>query len=175
MFDEADALQLADALAASRTLTRLELCAVGFWENAAAAGIMMRAFTGHPCLEVLDLSGNAPPRDQLAAGAALGALLASNTPALEVLRLSNAALGDAGLGGLCDALPRNTHLSELDLHRAGVSEAFARNVFLPAVRANTSLRVLIARQDWGDVPARRVPPELAAAEALVAARNNNGD
>ena len=77
MLDEAAGVQLADALAASRTLTRLMLFDVGFWGNAAAAASVMRALTGHHSLQELDLSSNDAP-DELAAGAALGALVAAN-------------------------------------------------------------------------------------------------
>ena len=42
--------------------------------------------------------------------------------------------------------------------------------FLPAVRANTSLRTLSASRSWGDAHNGVAPPEVLEAEALVAAR-----
>ena len=173
LLDDGTAVQLAEALAASRTLTRLELSDILFWDNATAAAIVMRALTGHPHLRVLDLTNNHPP-DPLAAGAALGALVAANTPALEVLKISNAALGDAGLGPLFAVLPHNNHLRKLRCYNTGMSEAFARDVLLPAVRANTSLRKLDASRFWGGQGHNQPPPALLEAEALVAARKSSG-
>jgi hypothetical protein len=57
------------------------------------------------------------------------------------------------------ALPRNTHLSKLYLISSNISAEFAHDELLPAVRANTSLRLLIAGGHDG-----------ADAEAQVAAR-----
>ena len=171
LLDEAAAVQLADAVAASHALTELVLFAVRFWDDAAAAATMMRALTGHPYLKALSLSHNSPP-DQLAAGAALGALVAANAPALQTLEVWGSDFGNAGCGELFTALPRNSHLLKLDLRTLGLSQAFVRDVALPAVRANTSLRELHAERGWTGGPNDRLPPEWLDAEALVAARNN---
>jgi hypothetical protein len=79
---------------------------------------------------------------QDAAGAALGALVAANAPALLLLSLRDCGLEEAALGLLVDALPRNTHLRILRLGDVTASAAFLRNRLLPAVRANTSLTLL---------------------------------
>ena len=129
----------------------------------------MRAFTGHPSLRNLRLPGNTPP-DQAAAGAALGALVAANAPALRILQVHNSNLGDAGMSPLLDALAQNTHLRELNCCNTGMSEAFARDRFLPAIRANASLRKLDASERWGGVVGGQAPPVVLQAEALVAAR-----
>jgi hypothetical protein len=92
-----------------------------------------------------------PAEHQAAAGAALGALVAANAPALHELDVSWSELADAGLGPLVDALPRNTHLRTLNLSDGdgqGMSEAFVRDRLLPAVRANSSLRELDTGLDW---------------------------
>ena len=171
LLDEAAAMQLADALAESRALTRLKLETTRFWDDAHVAATVMRALTGHPSLQEVDLSWNDPP-DELTAGAALGALLAANAPALQTLDVSCSSLGDVGLGGLCDALPRNTHLRELKLNKTGMSAEFLRSTFLPAVHANTSLRQLDASRYWSLEFGGQPPPELLEAEALVTARSN---
>jgi hypothetical protein len=63
-----------------------------------------------------------------------------------------------------EALRHNTHLTKLDCFGSEVSGYFSRTRLLPAVRANTSLRELIAtREDADDAAAHE-------AEALVAAR-----
>ena len=169
LLDETSAVQLADALATSRSLKRLTLHKVGFWHVAPAAAAVMRALTGHPRLQELWLVGNDAP-DQTAAGAALGALVAANSRALTVLDVGKQVLGDAGLGPLFAALPRNSHLRVLRCWHTGMTAAFSRRVVLPAVRANTSLRELDASQRWGGRQ-RTPPPELLEAEALVAARS----
>jgi hypothetical protein len=79
-----------------------------------------------------------------AADAALGALVAANAPALTELDVSWNGLSDAALRPLFEALPFNTHLRTLSVVYNGTSDAFARDVLLPAVRANTSLRKLRA-------------------------------
>ena len=168
LLDEAAAVQLADALALSRTLTRLKLCGVCFWDDAAAAAAVMRALTGHPCLQEVDLSCNDPPdADQFAAGVALGALVSVNAPSLTSLTLSSSDLGDAGLGPLFYALPRNAHLRELYIEDTFMSEAFARHTLLPSVRANRSLRELAVGAVGPNDP---TSPEVLEAEALVVAR-----
>ncbi len=173
VLNETSGLQLAAAIAASDTLTDLSLSGIRFLRNPVVGAALSRALTAHPSLRCLALSVQ-PELDHgavRAAGAMLGALVAANTPALHVLRVEDYGLG-AGLGPLFDALPRNTHLRELDCRNSviDVDEAFARSRLLPAVRANTSLRVLeaggLGYQHDGDVPRAL----LREAEALVAAR-----
>jgi hypothetical protein len=144
-----------------------------FWHDAAAAGTIMRAVTGHPHLKILGLAQNNSP-DPFAAGAALAALVAANAPALENVDVASSALGNAGLGPLFDALRGNTHLRVLECSNTSMSEAFARYVLLPAVRANTSLRTrLVASKRWGNQLNGQAPPEVLQAEALVAACNQD--
>ena len=71
------------------------------------------------------------------------------------------------LATLADALPHNTHLLGFNCSRTGMSAAFARDRFAPAVRANTSLRKLEASTEWVGGAA---PAELLDTERLVAAR-----
>jgi hypothetical protein len=101
-----------------------------------------------------------------AAGAAFGALVAANAPALTDLSVA-CNLRDDHLRPLLNALRTNTHLRALDVAASDISAAFVRDVLLPAVRANTSLRCLAAAydDDTEDVGA-----SAREAEALVAAR-----
>ena len=174
LLDEPAAVQLADAIMAHHTLLQLGLEEVQFWNDASAAAAVMRAVTGHPSLQVLYLSSN-DPLDPAAAGAALGALVAADASALHELQIPNSQrLGDVGMRPLLDALAHNTHLLLLDCRNTGMSEAFARKVFLPAVRANTSLRTLRASDWWGGEEDGVAPPAVLEAEALVAARGAGG-
>ena len=66
-----------------------------------------------------------------------------------------------------EALPRNRHLRELNVGNNGMSEAFAREQLLPAVRANTTLRSLRA-DSYPSMPA------AAEAEELVNRRGQQG-
>jgi hypothetical protein len=153
--DAPGAALLAAALRANSTLTELLFASVGMWRDATVAAdaeTLLAALPAHPSLRVLNLSGNhCTPATVHIAGAALGALVAANTPALHELSAYECSLGDMGLGPLFAALPRNTHLRTLECYENGMSAAFARDVLLPAVRANTSLCMLKLSVDGDDV------------------------
>ena len=106
------------------------------------------------------------------AAAALAALLAADAPALTELLLEDCRLGEAGLGLLCDALPRNSHLRLLDIRYNGVPAAFFRDRLLPAVRANTGLRKLLVRGIYADDTDEEEAAQEAEQEAkrIIAAR-----
>ncbi len=143
LLDVPAALVLGNALRASSTLTALPLWLVDLWRDTAAATALLGALTGHPRLRSLNVSSNViDEAGQDEAGAALGALVAANAPALTALSVSFSDLGDAGLRPLFDALPANTHLRALDCECNELSDAFVRDALLPAVRANASLRKL---------------------------------
>jgi hypothetical protein len=175
LLDQPAATLIADALRANSALTSLKLLACSFWEDAAGAVLILGALTAHRSLRTLDLDMNATQAGEQhapALGAALGALVAANSPALHDLRLSSIAVDEAGLlalGVLLDALPLNTHLRTLNLYHDGWTNEFARDRLLPAVRANTSLQHLII------VPHHHFDDNngefLHEAKALVAARN----
>jgi hypothetical protein len=168
LLDQPAAALVAEALRANSTLTSLELQFCGFWQDAAVATLVLDALTAHRSLRTLSLDHNviqAGDQHAPALGAALGALVAANAPALHELHLSYSDLGDVGLGPLVDALPLNTHLHSLNLDRIRCTNDFARARLLPAVRANTSLRYLSA-QHYAPVN-----EFLHEAQALVAARN----
>jgi hypothetical protein len=157
---------LGAALRASTSLTSLSLHIEAYWGHLTATVGLLDAVSAHPSLRTLNftvLSLHRCGEFQATAGAALSRLLLADAPALQTLRISSCGLGDAGLGPLFDALPRNTHLRTLHCCENDVSEAFARDVLLPAVRANTSLRELHADREYA-----------AAAEAmqLVARRRD---
>ena len=169
LLDEPCAVQLAGGIAASRTLTRFIMKDADFWCDGVAADVLP-ALTGHPTLREISLAVNSPP-DPVAAGAALAAVVAANAPALHAIYFQSSHFGDAGLAPLFDALPTNTHLHVLCCSNTEMSAGFARDRFLLAVRANTSLRKLIASEVWGNELGGVAPPEVLEAEALVAARS----
>jgi hypothetical protein len=168
LLDDASAALLGAALCTSTTLTSLSLLSSGLWNATNAAAVLLSALTGHPSLCMLAFVGNSVDATHAtAAGASLGALIAANAPALERLSVSHCRLNDAALRPLFDALPANTHLRELDISHSNMTATFARDVLLPAVRANTSLRKLDAESDVAH-------PGVAEATALVAARGGGG-
>ena len=174
LLEEAAAVQLSDAIAAHHTLRHLGLVDVQFWNDAPAAAAVMRAVTGHPSLQKLNLFYN-DPLDPAAAGAALGTLVTANSPALRELRiLSSPRLGDVGMRPVLDALAHNTHLRLLDCCNTGMSSDFVQDVFLPSVRANTSLRTLQASEWWNNEEDGIAPRAVLETEALVAARSAGG-
>jgi hypothetical protein len=149
LLDAPAAAVLAAALRASATLTSLSLNEAGVFDDAAATAELLGALHGHARLRALNLECNrvADDADRGAVGAALGALLAANTPALTQLDVSRCTLDDACLRPLFEALPRATHLRKLYVHHNDISAAFAADVLLPAVRANASLRALCVGGD----------------------------
>jgi hypothetical protein len=146
LFDAAGAALVADALRVNTTLTKLHLWGARLCGDVLAAQLLLCALVLHPRLRELRISGDEPTttEDRFALGAALAALIAVDAPALQTLDCSHNALGDAGLAPIMDALPLNRHLRHLEVSRNGMSEAFARERLLPAVRANTTLRILLA-------------------------------
>jgi hypothetical protein len=167
LLDAPAATLVANALRTSTSLTALLLNSNELFHNAAVAAELMGALTAHPRLRLLDLSYNRPHNGGMRAaeaGAALGALLLANAPALHTLDIGNCGLGHEGMGAVLAALRQNTHLTKLDCIENRVGAAFARNTLLPAVRANTSLRELVAARVWDGAGGVR------DAEAVVAAR-----
>jgi hypothetical protein len=164
---------LAAALASSTTLTSVSLDWTDVWTagRADTLALLTRALSGHVSLRTLCLGryhGGFPNSTDAAAarvvGAALGALIAANAPALTELDVSDVSFGDAGLSALFEALPHNSHLrSLLCWGMLPVSGACARGVLLPAVRANESLRELSVSCDGMEA--------LEQAVALVDARS----
>jgi hypothetical protein len=144
LLDAPAARVLAAALRVNSTLTSLTLDQAAVFRDAAAVGELLSALTGHASLRKLSLRGNdtTAAADLAAVGASLGALVAANAPALTELDVSFCNLRDDGLRALFHALPHNTHLRTLGCNSNNISEAFARDVLLPAARANTSLRDL---------------------------------
>jgi hypothetical protein len=161
LLDAGAATTLGAALRENATLTTLALHFTELWAEPAACATLLGALTGHASLESLSLMYNHTGSEQLAAGAALGALIGADAPALTALDVSLCGLGDAGMTPLLRALPRNTHLRSLVCSEAGMSADAHRDVLLPAVAANASLRCLSLEEDC---------PHALEAEALVARR-----
>ena len=159
------------------TLQALELSWCRLWRDRAAAGELLTSLGGHQTLRELTLCYN--PHARRAAGEQLASLITHNS-ALQKLDLSENSLGEACLAPIFEALPRSSTLKELLYsisHTKTISREFARNVILPAVRANTSLRTIVGYvlDDDGDWEPRQYDdrkrlPELREAQAIVDAR-----
>ncbi len=142
-----DTAALCAAIHGNRALALLRFANAGLWERPAAAAALLAACTSHPTLRALDLAHSRVPNEhRMVAGAALGALVAADAPALTRLDVSNAAFEADGLRPLLDALPHNTHLLELscagNFSDADAASDFCRATLQPAVLANASLRTL---------------------------------
>ena len=140
LLDAAGASVLAAAIRSSRKFRSLWLHHLPL--AAPALRALLGPLEGHHSLWRLRLRGLRLD-DPAAAGAALAALLAADAPALNMLDVSDCDLGEAGLGALLDALPRNSHLYSLNIRSNDVPAGFMRARLLPAVRANASLRKLL--------------------------------
>ena len=149
----------------SSSLQALRLRWCQLWRDPAAAGELLASLVGHPTLRELSLCANRVDNTVVArrtAGEQLTSLITHNS-ALQKLDLDECILGDAGLAPIFEALPRFSTLKELHFSYETISREFARDVILPAVRANSSLRTLSFGQYC-------VLPELLEAQAIVAAR-----
>lgn len=180
LLDEHSAALLAEALHANRTLRRLTLRAV-LWNDARREASFLEGLVGHPSLCSLNISFNSLIHPNLeeqmlvdaaeaavVVGAALGALVAADAPALQELHLTFMNLDDGGLFPLCQALPRNTHLRKLNVSHTRFTTEFAALRLLPAVQANNSLRELKARIH-GDAAADAIAFVQRREDARVAA------
>ena len=144
ILDEPGAATLCAALRSSDSIIELSFHDTHFWRVSAAGVEVIRALVTHPSLQKLSLAFETPATEagKAAAGAALGALVAANSPALHELSLFQCQLSDAGLAPVFAALHLNTHLRSLNCRFTSVSEAFVRDAVLPAVRANVGLQTL---------------------------------
>jgi hypothetical protein len=167
LLDARAAALLSDALRTNTQLRSLSLIAVRLWDDCDAAMTLLSSLVGHPSLRELYIDYN-PIRTEHAAhaGAALSALVAADTPALLKLDVSKCYMGEAGLRRLFEALPRNSHLEQLFCSdNNSTSEAFARDVLLPAVRANTSLMSLYAADDREQTESSRAAHDIVHCRA----------
>jgi hypothetical protein len=188
LLDVAGATLLAAALHAKTSLTSFSLVNARLFDDPAVALALLAALTGHPGVRAIDINGNALRNllagnndeharagTRAAIGAALGALVAANSPALTFLDVSYNGLGDVGLLPLFSALGANTHLRKLCCEWNTVRAAAAA-ALLASVHANTSLHELcVVAEDCQFEAAQQIggyhPPTAALqAEALVAAR-----
>jgi hypothetical protein len=180
LLDEPAAQVLGGALRANSTLTSLMLNSVELWHDPAAAVVLLGALTAHPSLRVLDLTYNHPDgaAGEDAAFAALATLVAADAPALHDLDITNSSFRDEEVGPLVDALSHNTHLRSLRYSCTCLTEAFMRDRLLPAARANSGLRELVAGEEEYELDGgaeaveenERAHAVAAVAQALVAAR-----
>ena len=178
LFEEGpDLTAFCDALRSS-TLQMLELESCQLWRDPAAAGELLAALVGHQTLRELSLGYNlvthtpyynSPPDDtRRAAGEQLASLI-THSSALQKFDLTENHFGEVGMAPIFEALPGSSTLKELLVKYEFLSREFARDVILPAVRANTSLRTLHFKM-FDMSPTRTVLSELAEAQAIVAAR-----
>ena len=173
LLDAPAATLLAGALRECSTLRSLELRRVPALSDARIAAALLPALTAHPSLRRLILvdDGNGGCDD--ATAACLGALVAANAPLeLLTLDLGPGQPGEEWLRPLLEALPRNTRLRELCCSSQDVSEAFARDALLPAVRANAGLRCLGPSWQFAGL---HVAPSLGEALALLDRRARDAD
>ena len=153
---------------AAAPLVRLYYEHAGLFDTLTTGLSLLGAVTRHPTLRYLSLSENfVPVAGRVAVGAALGLLVATDSP-LVTLNISLCNLGYDGSLPFIHALPHNTHLHRLECEENDFTQVVAARL-LAAVRANASLIYL--RAMWAeDDPI--LMPELLEAVTVVAARAN---
>ena len=167
LFTGPDLPAFCDALRSNSSLKQIMLDNCDLWANPADAGMVLAALAARSTFFSLNLISNhvgETQAQQLTAGTQLAQLIIAG--GLKSLELNGCSLGEAGLAHIFAALSVATRLERLDLTGEEMSSAFARDVVLPAVRANTSLRYLAFSNVDGD----ELLPELLEAQNIVAAR-----
>ena len=165
LFDMASFEAFCAALRSNTSIHTLALMTVGLWDDPVMGETLVTALIGHPSIQSLALEYDVVDADdQIAVGTILARLLlTANSQCLQLLAFSWCDLGDNGMQPIVDALRSNTHLLYFICTKNGLTPLFARDVLLPALAANTSLRVL---KIYNEISV----PELAQAEAQVASR-----
>ena len=141
VFDASLAGALGAALRANSTLTSLWLNIPDLWHDPAAGDALIGGLVGHRSLQTLYLQNFATDASQVAAGTALGAVVAANSPALQSLLMRDTAMHDEGLRPICVALLSNKHQFSLSLGSCSPSAAFVLATVVPAIRVRPTLHV----------------------------------
>lgn len=165
-WNEEQTAAFAGAVRASTTLMELGFAGSRVLLNMRTADVLLGALISHKSLQSLRLGESARGPDAL--GPAMAALVAADAPALLALDISGSHdaeahvfLDETNMAPILDALPRNHHLRGLKLGKVDVSVEFVRERLLPALRANASLRQLVAYCDI-ESPAVEAVAEAAA-------------
>ena len=156
-----------EALRNCKSLKTLLLYRVNLWKDEAAGALLIAALEGLPCLQKVSLAMNradGTPAAQRAAGDCVARLIARSN-SLRKLDIACNVLGETGLALIFEAVRGSAGLTELDLRWEQISADYARDVVLPAVSANTSLRQL-AIGIFGGAPL----PALEEVTSILAAR-----
>jgi hypothetical protein len=161
--DEAQVQAFADALRSNATLSSLTLHRVGLWRFNLHAQSLLDALTGHNSIAALHLSDNLSYAGGATPCALIASLISANVPALTHLDVSGCYFTDGNTRPILMAAACSMRLRSLFASGNYMMDvAFMRDELLPAVRANSSLRML---QLGGSMT-----PHAREAEALVAAR-----
>jgi hypothetical protein len=171
LFTGPDLPAFCNALRSSSIPDEIFLHNCDLWANPADAGMVLAALAArielepHIELNLPDNNVGETQEEQFAAGTQLAQIITA--AGLVALNISGCNLGEAGLGPIFQALPRASRLWGLQFDSDTLSSEFARDVVLPAVRANNSLRSLtFCNEDEDDLL-----PELIEAQNIVKARN----
>ena len=159
-----------DALRSNSSLDRISVDNCDLWAIPADAGMVPAALAARTPPFTLTLHHDRVGEtraQQFAAGTQLAKLITAD--GLTALNLSGCNLGKAGLAPIFEALSRATRLESQELSGELMSREYARDVVLPAVRANTSLQSLTFR--YADEDEEELLPELIEAQNIVKARN----
>jgi hypothetical protein len=140
-------MAFAASLRAARRLTDLSLDGIWLLETRGAVGAeaaILASLVGHPSLASLNVGTSSTRASATSApamlGAWLGAVVAANAPALARFSFAIAPVSDADALPFFVCLPFNTHLRWIVIFSHNLSLDFMRDVALPAIRTNTSLR-----------------------------------
>ena len=174
LFTGPDLPAFCHALRSYSSLRHIKLCNCDLWTDSADAGMVLAALAARTTPFNLGLDGNRVGKtqeEQFAAGTQLAQLITADR--LVSLELIGCNLGEAGLAPIFEALSVATRLESLKFSGDLVSREFARDVVLPAVRANISLRRLSFTTEAfpsSTEGGKGLSPELVKAQNIVTAR-----
>ena len=169
LFTGPDLAAFCNALRSNSSLDWIHLGYCDLWADPADAGMVLAALAARTTPFALALEdnrvGETQAHQQFAAGVQLAQLTAAGE--LKKLNLVGCNLGEAGLAPIFEALPRASRLGHLTFKGEELGSEFARDVVLPSVRANNSLRELkFHNRDEGELL-----PELIEAQNIVNSRS----
>ena len=152
LLDENSVVPVAEALRQNDRLLTLNLIFADLFRDPRVGIALSEALVGHTSITSLFLASNMiQPHVAGAVGNVYASSVTANAPALQELNVADCVgLSLDNLLPLVKALPSNTHLRHLnltpglpvDVYESNAFAAWEKDVLIPAVEANTSLRSL---------------------------------
>lgn len=131
------------ALRFNTVMVCLTLNHTGLWNHPFAGRAVVDALAGHPSIRYLNLCGNVVASgERIFVGACLARLITANALSFKKLDRSGCELHDDGKRPIFNALSGNLFLRRLCCDENSITFPFAREVVMPSILRNVTLREL---------------------------------